>query len=311
MDRTRKLYIANSSPMSQRPAFRSRTVKLDAEPLRRYFSETGKQPDGTLRHCMARHRVDRTNFVPLMRRNRIPRWLWDALLPEGGVSFDDEPLSPDEMGVLEWFPNQNHVRGKTYSPLTWAGAGPNDAIDHVWMQDAEGDKVPVLPFDESRLSPVLRIHFRHRVSGVNPESSWWSAIVGCTFGAHPPEWQPVDLTKYRSVKIYARAYLDPMRRNEPLPEPLRLAFRFEDDHIVPGRPLHRSSSWCRERIEIPQWLRPASISLDTGFDWGANAFWNDCAAVDRKNILQITFGMDGSMPDQEGYFEIHRIELHP
>jgi hypothetical protein len=148
------------------------------------------------------------------------------------------------------------------------------------------------------------------VSGLDPENSWWSAVIGFAPAARPPEWQTIDLTKFSLLKVYTRAYLDPRKKGAPIGAPLPIDVRFEDDNILPDRCLHRSSSWSRQPIMATQWSRPNTMNLSEDFNWGANAFWTQSSPVIRTKILQITFGQDGNVADCEGYVEIQRIELH-
>lgn len=281
--------------------------------MKEYLSQSGKKPTESLRKTIARCKIDRSRFERMMSAHRIPREDWHLFLPAGGVPGIDYPGEArlDAGREFVWFPHPDHLAGSTSSPLTWAGAGPNDFIESVPSPDPRGGPpIPTVPLDRDGLEPALRLHFRHRVTGVDPEDSWWSAVVGCRAGARAPEWLTVDLTAYDRLKVFVRAYTDPARKGV-LDTPVPLYLRFEDDNVdVPGRCLHRSSSWCRPPINVTQWSRPDWTSLVYDFDWGPNAFWPASPPVDQSNILQITFGMDGDVPDCEGVIEIQRIELH-
>jgi len=261
---------------------------------------------------MQRGRIQRNRFIPVMQQNRISANLWHRFLPDGGVPGVLNPDAPpaDTDRVLVWFPHRGHLAGGPYSPLTWAGAGPNDTIESLLMPNSRGGvAIPVIPLVALGPEPALRIRFKHRVTGVDPDASWWSAVIGFAPGSVVPEWETVDLSPYDRIKIFVRAVAPPGEDLQSMP-PIPLYFRFEDDHVdVPGRAQHRSSGWCRRPINVTHWSRPEVFSLSKDFPWGANAFWPDSPAVDRKRILQITFGMDGDVSDVDGDLEIQRIEL--
>lgn len=298
----------NNKPKLSR---RSRSVPIDSAQMKAYFDERGKKPSDALRKVIERGRIDRDHFVRAMEAHRVERKYWPHFLPDGGVP-DVEPKRPQSAEpALVWFPTASHLAGVAYSPLTWGGSGSNDSLETLQMRHPlTGDPVPVLPLDMTGPEPALRLRFRHRISGVKTEDSWWSAVVAFAPATQPPDWKTVDLTTYRTLKVFLRAYIDPAKKDVPLPFPIAIAVRFEDDNILPDRCLHPSSSLNRKPIRATQWSRPTLLDLAGDFDWGADAFFAGSPPVDRTKIIQLTFGQDGNMPDCEGYVDIQRIELH-
>lgn len=291
---------------------RSRSVRLDGEELKRYLEARGKPPKGGLRRNMRLGLIDRNSFPHVMERHRIPQRDWHRFLPEGGIAGVEPPTRHrDGQHVLVWFPTAGHLTGIGGSPLTWIGAGTNDSVEAVQHADTSGESVPRIPLIERGRTPTLRIRFSHRAGGVDPRNNWWSAVVGFFPGATSPEWRTVDITKFDRIKLFVRGQIHSTTKARTRP-PIALRLRFEDDTVIDvnGEAEHSSSSWSRRPIEVAHWLRPNWLSLKDDFEWGPNAFWRKSPAVDQRNILQVTFGMDDQDPGCEGVIEIYRIELH-
>lgn len=166
---------------------------------------------------------------------------------------------------------------RDYVDSSWIGAGDGDEVDaeEVYdpVQTAPRKRIPCFRL-ENKI--ILVMKWLHKYAG------WWAACIAIN-----PNWRPEDLSKYEILEFNIKGS---GKENDDT----KLGIRLEDAELN-NLPFgaHNSTNW----IEIsagPNWRSdPIRIRLQE-FDWTKEAFPNNGAEPNRKNILQITFGCDNN-----------------
>lgn len=218
---------------------------------------------------------------------------WEPEASAGQTQAGTSATTGKQIADLVVFPTEDRLISKLsgYSVPAYGavrlGAAGQDSITYFTLpsEDGDGSVHKFAPVKMYPSGPRLRLIFKHEPSR-KPNTNYWYAVIALN-----AQWKSFDLTPYACVSITARAADDVRSIGKAVRRPHIMVF-----HLVSRDYRSKNRSGCQhtnwERCEVRHWPYTYRVPLDKLL-WNESARAGNTAPVDRRAVVQITFGHEG------------------